>query len=396
MFALLWGKFMGFLYYNIICTIVVAVLLISIAFQKIKADKTSSRFSLLAHTVLGFLVTNIFCEVVNGKSEYRVLAYILNTIDFLWVDATIIAFSAYLATIIGRISKKWERIMNPAVFFTYIRIALVIVLASFGKLFEIDENGCYQEQPLATIVYCLLFAEMLMLIIVVINNRAYFGKRQLAVMITYLALPIIGGVIEMITGYYAFTVISSTTALLLIYTMVQSGIIEDYRVRESVLEEISYTDMLTNMNNRRAYYNRFAALKQDQTVGVIFCDINGLKYTNDNFGHVAGDQLIVRFAALLALAFDTQDIFRISGDEFVVVIPEINQLTLEKRVEDFRKTIKENDSIAAVGSSYGTGCCIEQLVTVAEGAMYEDKRAYHQEHNISRGEAPCQTATSQD
>jgi len=365
---------------NIICIMVIVILLLSIGLQDNKNDKTTSRFALLAHMVLGFLITDMICDMISGKPELNVLAYIVNLLDYLWIDAAIIAFSAYLATLVGRVSKKWERVMNPGVMFTYVRIAAILILAVTGNLFIIDEAGLYVEQDPAVIVYALMIAIMLMLILVIIRNRPYFSTQQFVIMMTYLILPIIGAGVEMLTGVYIFTVISMTMAILLIYTMVQSGIIEEYRVRESVLEEISSTDLLTNMNNRRAYYNRFAALKPQENVGVIFCDLNGLKYTNDTFGHTEGDRLIVRFSELLSSVFDPKDLFRISGDEFVAVIPGIQQSTFNKKTEDLLKLIKENDSIAAIGTALGTGCCIEQLVSLAESAMYIDKREYHSLH----------------
>jgi len=375
---------MEYLISNIICFIIIAVLVVSVKLQNINNDNTTKSFLLFAYMVLGYLATDFLCEFFDGKPQYNTIAYIINLLAFFWIDAIVIAFSRYLSTLLGRLSKKWKYVMNPGVFFTYLRIPLEIVLACLGKLFVIDANGVYSDGALSSIPYGMSIAVMLMLVAVVINNRKYLTLKQLLVMLFYLIVPTAFSIVSIITDAYLFTSISITVSVLVIYTMVQSGIIEDFRVRESVLEEISATDLLTGLGNRRAYYNRFAALEPQKNVGVVFCDLNGLKHTNDTYGHSEGDKLIIRFAAMLQAIFDSKDIFRISGDEFVVLIPAAPQNSFAKKLDDLSKTVVENNSIAAVGSAFGTGCCVEQLVSVAESAMYADKREYYSKSNIQR------------
>lgn len=362
---------------NFICILVMAVLLLSIRLQKIKDDKTSSRFSVLAHMVMGFLITDLVCDYLYGKSGHIALAYLVNTLDFLWVDAMIIAFSAYLVTLVGSVDKKWGLIMNPAVLFSYIRIPTILILALCGKLFIIDADGHYHELILAIIPYGMSLAIMLMLILVVLRHRSSFTGEQLGVMLAYLLLPLIGGIIEFFTEYYVFTVVSTTLSVMLIYTVVQSRLIDELRVREQVLEELSSTDLLTRLNNRRAYYKLLSALAPEETVGVVFCDINGLKRTNDSLGHTEGDRLILRFADILLAVFAPTQVFRISGDEFVVLLPGIEEEALRQKAAALQKLLDENDGIAAFGTACGVGGQAEQLIASAEGEMYERKREYH-------------------
>ena len=73
--------------------------------------------------------------------------------------------------------------------------------------------------------------------------------------------------------------------------------------------------MLTGLLNRRAYDNACKMLIGNRQVGVIFCDVNSLKYTNDIFGHEAGDKLIKSFASIL------KNSFRNDGD---IVFPSLS------------------------------------------------------------------------
>jgi len=375
---------MGILLNDFTCIMVVIILLISAILQRTKADKATKYFTILAQVVLGFLITNTITDYLEGKPDYITLSYILNVMDFLWIDVAIIAFSVYLSTFTGEVSKKWKAIMNPSVAFCYLRIIAVLVLAFTGQLFIIDENGVYHEQPLSIIPYILVILMAIMLIIVVINKRRYYSKQQLVVVIIYLVLPIVGGVFEMITNYYVFTVISITLSILLVYTTIQSGIIEQHRVKESVLEEISLTDLLTGINNRRAFYKRIETLRPTEYIGVVFADLNKLKFTNDNFGHAEGDKLIIFFTEILATVFDKKDIFRISGDEFAVIYPSDSQDAFNNKYNELIEIVKKNNTIASLGCAYGTGHLVEQLISEAEAMMYENKREYHQKNDNKR------------
>jgi len=253
-------------------------------------------------------------------------------------------------------------------------------------MFLIDENGYYQAQSLIAIPYLMALAVMIILIIVVHRNRSYFNKQQFAGVLLYLVFPIVGIICEIITGLYGFTGISVTLSLLLVYTMLQSKVIDEYRIRQSLLEEISSTDLLTQLNNRRSYYNCLSKLDPQLTIGVVFCDVNGLKYTNDNYGHSEGDLLLVHFAEILSSVFDLKDIFRISGDEFVVV-SKMNRNIFNRKTEELKKSVKDNNNIAAVGCSYGKGSEVEELVAQAESAMYENKREYYFQNNVQCGDS---------
>ncbi len=126
--------------------------------------------------------------------------------------------------------------------------------------------------------------------------------------------------------------------------------------------------MLTGLLNRRAYDNACKMLIGNRQVGVIFCDVNSLKYTNDIFGHEAGDKLIKSFASILKNSFRNDETFRISGDEFVILLSTIDKDIFDNRVELFKKAVLEANSypIASVGDSYGNAEKLIDLIASAE------------------------------
>ena len=93
------------------------------------------------------------------------------------------------------------------------------------------------------------------------------------------------------------------------------------------IKELAFSDSLTGVRNRH-YLNQMLDNWPESVAytGVIFCDLNKLKFTNDNYGHDAGDKLICNFANILRSLFQTEDIIRYGGDEFVIIIKGIAQI----------------------------------------------------------------------
>ena len=91
------------------------------------------------------------------------------------------------------------------------------------------------------------------------------------------------------------------------------------------LEQNAIHDQLTGCKNRTAlawaYNNDFDA---SQSVGIVMCDLNGLKRMNDSKGHLAGDQYICDAAKILCDCFGSENVYRIGGDEFAVVLTGIS------------------------------------------------------------------------
>ena len=89
----------------------------------------------------------------------------------------------------------------------------------------------------------------------------------------------------------------------------------------------AYVDVLSRVGNRAAYLEKIKTLDYSVPFAIIICDINGLKYINDNYGHDNGDHAIIAVSNILQSIFDKDDIYRIGGDEFVVLLTGIDKNT---------------------------------------------------------------------
>ena len=99
------------------------------------------------------------------------------------------------------------------------------------------------------------------------------------------------------------------------------------KIREysAYIKALAYRDSLTGIKNSTAYTEAIDELNKEinrgnPTFGLIVADINDLKKTNDTYGHEIGNELIIRAAKALSDTFKTSSIYRIGGDEFVVIL----------------------------------------------------------------------------
>lgn len=171
------------------------------------------------------------------------------------------------------------------------------------------------------------------------------------------------------------------------------------QVYNQQLKGLASRDSLTGLENRLAFDSLLKRIDSEGNApsdwSMLMIDVNGLKYTNDTFGHLAGDALIVAAAQTVTEAFGASGhCFRIGGDEFVVVADagKEKMFQLQKRlrnaVETYNKTALYRLSMA-VGESrlkndYGMRKSISDWKMDADLNMYRDKSASH--HADSYGE----------
>ncbi len=161
------------------------------------------------------------------------------------------------------------------------------------------------------------------------------------------------------------------------------------------LTKIAYVDNLTGLPNRVDFDEKMAALdRSDYDFCLISLDLNGLKEVNDNSGHPAGDRLLRSFAHALAKTFENVgDCARIGGDEFVVMIKDIDSDTLDGLLKKLDETLLELDKVDVEinhSVSYGYAYRHEAedknthtVLMLADKRMYSYKKQ-HYAHMMTR------------
>lgn len=158
-------------------------------------------------------------------------------------------------------------------------------------------------------------------------------------------------------------------------------------IAQNQLAQLSYHDMLTSFYNRNRYMEdvqRFS--ENDQEIGVIYLDINGLKDINDTYGHARGDEVITAAAGYMKEVFPNASIYRIGGDEFVILCPHMDEEVFSGHVTQLRNIVQKNEYLKiALGCRWSQHSSdILWLIKSADADMYEDKRIYYQKHSKSQ------------
>ena len=155
------------------------------------------------------------------------------------------------------------------------------------------------------------------------------------------------------------------------------------RVRK-VNEEVdkSTHDSLSGCYNRTYLERMTGVYHSKNSLFVLFIDVNNLKKMNDIFGHEAGDALIKSAANKLSYWDDIGDIYRMGGDEFMVVVPDISERDCVSYLNAWYPTVgnlnRHTDKfrcMLAIGYAYGGKFSdVGKLQKLADERMYEHKK----------------------
>lgn len=163
-------------------------------------------------------------------------------------------------------------------------------------------------------------------------------------------------------------------------------VFRDFTDRKEKLEKIkylSYHDQLTGLYNRNFFEDQLYLLDTQQNLPytIVMADVNGLKLTNDAFGHQKGDQLLKCVAKILKTESRAGDVVaRIGGDEFVLLLPRTSSREAERIIKSIYRSLEaENVDNIVISISLGWETkihpyqIIDEVFAKAEEHMYRKK-----------------------
>ncbi|GAB6076207.1 GGDEF domain-containing protein [Desulfurobacterium crinifex] len=164
-----------------------------------------------------------------------------------------------------------------------------------------------------------------------------------------------------------------------------------FEMKERLLKELAFQamhDFQTGLYNYKAVFElgerEIKKLKrgENKNLWVVFIDLDNFKQVNDNFGHRKGDEILKEFASFLKESFRDYDIIgRLGGDEFIIVLTNIDSNTLKRRLLSFKEEVREKFKKFDISTSIGVSCSpydgddFDRLVTIADSRMYEAKKS---------------------
>jgi diguanylate cyclase (GGDEF)-like protein len=148
------------------------------------------------------------------------------------------------------------------------------------------------------------------------------------------------------------------------------------------LERLSYRDSLTGLSNRRMLARRTDE-REDRGYSLLMLDLDHFKAVNDAFGHEGGDQALREIADVLRAEFDgSDDVFRLGGEEFAVLLEPRTDEALRRTAESLRRRIADYETTGGARMTVSIGAGTRrpdeqrgQLMRRVDRALYRAKDA---------------------
>jgi len=159
--------------------------------------------------------------------------------------------------------------------------------------------------------------------------------------------------------------------------------ITEKKQEQKQIEYLSFHDPLTGLYNRRYMEDSIKRLDTDRNIpfSIIAADVDGLKLTNDAYGHEMGDKLLITAAEILKKSCRKEDIVcRVGGDEFLILLPNIDENKVKeiiKRIAEESQNTKLDSVIVSLAVGYSTKNKKEkniiEVYKEADNNMYKNK-----------------------
>ena len=157
------------------------------------------------------------------------------------------------------------------------------------------------------------------------------------------------------------------------------------KIKISYINNLAYYDKLTGIKNSTAYLQEVAYLKNDIVLkkadfSIFIVDANGLKYVNDNYGHEIGNELIIKVTQMIAEVFGEENVYRIGGDEFAVILSNLTDEDCSQYCKTFEEVVEHQKGKIWASASIGYAIydkkkdsTYESVFNHADEDMYDNK-----------------------
>lgn len=245
--------------------------------------------------------------------------------------------------------------------------ALLVVNMFIPVYFTVRmQTNSYSSGPFKAFHYLLIGSIYLYCIGFVTKHRKRIPNKEALIYILFFFIPIVGMLLQLINSKLHFSWTSVVLTLLVIYIFLETTPSDE--------------DFLTKLYNRNSFDTHLSFLIQsDKQFGLLMLDLNSFKQINDQYGHVAGDEVLIGFAHALKQVFHPNGLaFRLGGDEFAVIY---TSATIEKQIEELRNLLSHHTIAHLTALSFSSGYHVyepsltaDALTRLADHAMYEQKK----------------------
>ena len=275
-------------------------------------------------------------------------------------SATPIIISMILYTLVR---KAHFYVFVPA----FILAVLNLISIWTGIVFSIDPNtGELIRGALGYLPYIGvgIYSAVLVYVLIIQSNKTLMD----IIPIVFLAFSFASGIIlPLVIGKdYSKIFVSTIGVALFVYYVF-------------LILQLTKKDSLTSLYNRQAYYATIEHNSKDINA-VVSIDMNGLKTINDNEGHIAGDNALISLSkCFLSASKKRQFIFRVGGDEFIILCKKTSEEELKELINQIKENVSRTTYSCSIGYCFSTeeNKEIEEMVKFSDEMMYKDKAKYY-------------------
>lgn len=274
-------------------------------------------------------------------------------------SATPLIIASILYALVRRI--HWY-ILIPAYILTIINFISIFT----DIVFSIDSDGVFKRGILGYLPYIGVGGYSVALIVILIKQS---NKQKAEIIpIVFMAFALATGLIFPLLIGKDYSKIFCTTLAIALFV---------YYV--FMILQLTKKDALTGLMNRQAYYS---SIKNDQKdiTAIISIDMNGLKKINDNEGHLAGDKAIITVSNCFLEASKVKStVYRIGGDEFIIVLKKTKETELKELVDNIKTIVSKTPYSVSIGYCFNdnTNKDLEEMIKISDQMMYKDKADFY-------------------
>lgn len=348
-------------------------------------------------TVLGMTVGVLMIGVIWLLNILHVFVVDKKIVDMMLIHTVVAYCVGILLIILGDLTSRWLKyvLLAIVVFMATITYTFMTYHASLNIVFPIVCASMYSSKKVMWYTYILTVIGLAISMftgywygvcdanMVLLTNTTL--QNYLTEMNTFGKTDVNSNILYSLTMYYVIPR-SMCLGVIAFACNVIGNMLQDNISFAHKMKHMAELDEMTGVYNKSKY---LLAIEKDyqkeEQVAVVFWDINNLKEMNDSQGHEKGDKLISMLANSITYVTDvSQDLFRIGGDEFVLIMrgaDEEKVLTLLKRWRLMLNRLNAQADMkvsASYGYACGRGCDLQQVIHEADQMMYEYKRKFHQ------------------
>lgn len=353
--------------------------------------------------VVFFCLQDAVWGIAASMRTSRDALFVLSMLFHVFTAMTALVWLNFILTYLGRTVKHRRLFLALESICVIGQIVLVVANIFVPLVYTVNEDVEYITEAYRPISFMFQYIGYVIVTIVALISlrRDRRNAQRYRAVLIFVGAPLLFGVLLLLYPELPLNSMGYFFGCIIIHALIVSSdreVLHEKQYRQEIDRQIqiSHTDEMTGLLNRRAYEDELRLYENrpiDEDLVYVALDVNGLKVVNDTKGHKAGDEMIQGAADIVSKAFGKYGrIYRIGGDEFAAILHMDEALT--KLVTANLKAMQSvwkgqfakelSVSMGLVRAKEYPEKTILEIAILADKRMYRDKKEYYNSKGIDR------------